>query len=241
LSEAVADENETKESDSISARENPQEAKRRITESKKLSPVQKKIVDLFNQDLSPSEVIRKLGKRFGEEGHEYMSKEEFQHQIVAIRTIAEEEGVLHSRKRGTDENGSVRNIEEVNRKFNDDLDRQISGTLPKGYIHQLGTPGDILLSTGVPNLPIELSSTRLEEKSKQENHPFNIADLRDLPKALQNPVAIFAYGDPTKAQNIIVEIQSGGNNYLVGLLFPSDENKLTVNFIKGLFPKNTSS
>ena len=58
---------------------------------------------------------------------------------------------------------------------------------------------------------------------------------------MQNPVAVFAYGDPTKAQNIIVEIQSGGNNYLVGLLFPSDENKLTVNFIKGLFPKNTSS
>ena len=241
LHEAVVDENQVKESDSISSRENPQEAKRRITESAKLSPVQKKIVDLFNQDLSPSEVIRKLGKRFGEEGHEYMSKEEFQHQIVAIRTIAEEEGVLYSRKRGTDKNGSVRNIEEVNRKFNDDLDRQIAGTLPKGYIHQLGTPGDILLSTGVPNLPIELSSTRLEEKSKQENHPFNIDDLKDLPKALQNPVAVFAYGDPTKAQNIIVEIQSGGNNYLVGLLFPSDENKLTVNFIKGLFPKNTSS
>ena len=46
LSETVADENQARESDSISARENPQEANRRIAESKKLSPVQKKIVDL---------------------------------------------------------------------------------------------------------------------------------------------------------------------------------------------------
>ena len=62
---------------------------------------------------------------------------------------------MFSRKRGTEENGSVWNIEEVNRKFNDNLDRQIAGTLPKGHIHQLGTSGDILLSTGVPDLPIE--------------------------------------------------------------------------------------
>ena len=65
-----------------------------LLKAKKISPVQKKIVDLFNQDLSPSLIIRKLS--FGKEGHEYISKEEFQHQIVAIRPFAENEGVLHA-------------------------------------------------------------------------------------------------------------------------------------------------
>ena len=50
------------------------------------------------------------------------------------------------------------NIEQVNIKFNEDIDRQITGNLPNGYIHQLGTPGNILLSTGIPDLPIELSA-----------------------------------------------------------------------------------
>ena len=130
------------------------------------------------------------------------------------------------------------NIEEVNRKFNNDLDRQIAGTLPKGYIHQLGTPGDILLSTGVPNLPIELSATRLEKKSKQEIHPFDIADLKNLPKELQRPIAVFSYGNPQKAQNIIIEIQSKGKNYLVELSLNYNRNGLDVNSIRGLFPKD---
>ena len=135
---------------------------------------------------------------------------------------------------------SPQDIEEVNRKFNDDLDRQIAGTLPVGYIHQLGTPGDILLSTGVPNLPIELSSTRLEEKSKQENHPFDIADLKNLPKLLQEPIGVFAYGNKDNAQNIIIEVQQNGRNYLVGLSFNFEHDGLIVNSIRGLFAKETA-
>ena len=131
-------------------------------------------------------------------------------------------------------------IEEINQNFNDDLDRQIAGTLPKGYIHQLGTPGDILLSTGVPNLPIELSATRLEEKSKQENHPFNIADLKNLPKMLQKPIGVFSYGNKDNAQNIIIEVQQNGRNFLIGLSFNFEHDGLIVNSIRGLFAKETA-
>jgi len=129
------------------------------------------------------------------------------------------------------------NIEEVNQKFNDDLDRQIAGTLPKGYIHQLGTPGNILLSTGVPNLPIELSATRLEEKSKQDNHPFDISTVKNLPVALQKPVGVFSYPDPSVI-NVIVEIQKDGKNFLVGLYINSTYRGIAVNNIRTLFPKD---
>ena len=60
-------------------------------------------------------------------------------------------------------------IEEINDKFNIELSMQVEGILPKGHIYKLGYPCNELLSTGFPNLPIELSSTRLEEKSRQKS------------------------------------------------------------------------
>ena len=133
------------------------------------------------------------------------------------------------------------NIEQVNIKFNEEIDRQITGNLPNGYIHQLGTPGNILLSTGIPNLPIELSASHLTKKANQKNHPFNIADIKNLPEALQKPIAIFEYGDKSKAQNIIVEIEKDGKNFLVGLSLNSDYRGIAINDIRGLFPKETAN
>ena len=40
-------------------------------------------------------------------------------------------------------------------------------------------------------MPIEMSSTRLEEKSKQENYPFEISELKNLVRELQSPIAVF--------------------------------------------------
>ena len=130
----------------------------------------------------------------------------------------------------------------VNRQFNDELQRQVDGTLPKGHIYRLGRPGGVLLSTGFPDLPIELSSTRLEEKSRQRNHEFDIADVRDLAKAINNPLAVFSYGNKDKAQNIVVEIERGGKKFVVGIsLNPVVGGRnLEVNSIRGLFPKDNA-
>lgn len=73
-------------------------------------------------------------------------------------------------------------LDKDNERFNNELQQQIDGTLPKGHIYKMGMPGKILLSAGVPNMPIEMSSTRLEEKSKQDNHPFEISELKNLVK-----------------------------------------------------------
>ena len=130
----------------------------------------------------------------------------------------------------------------VNRQFNDELQRQVDGTLPKGHIYRLGRPGGVLLSTGFPDLPIELSSTRLEEKSRQRNHEFDIADVRDLAKAINNPLAVFSYGNKDKAQNVVVEIERGGKKFVVGIsLNPVVGGRnLEVNSIRGLFPKDNA-
>ena len=133
------------------------------------------------------------------------------------------------------------NLETVNNQFNSDIDKQLNGDLPNGYIYQLGKPSNILLSTNIPDLPIELSASHLNKKANQENHIFDIQDLKDLPYALNNPVAIFEYGDKDKAQNIIVEIQKDGKNFLVGLSLNYHHDGLDVNSIRGLFPKETAN
>ncbi|GBU24511.1 hypothetical protein R83H12_01142 [Fibrobacteria bacterium R8-3-H12] len=41
--------------------------------------------------------------------------------------------------------------EDANNRFNNELQKQIDGTLPKGHIYSLGYPGEILLSAGIEN------------------------------------------------------------------------------------------
>ena len=129
-------------------------------------------------------------------------------------------------------------ISEINDEFNRELEQQIDGKLKAGHIYQLGNPSDILLSTGIPNLPIELSASHLDLKSKSNNHPFALFEVKNLPNALQNPIAVFRYGDAGKAQNIIVEIKHGDKDFLVGLHLNQRKDGLTVNSIRGLFPKD---
>lgn len=127
-------------------------------------------------------------------------------------------------------------IEEINRKFNKELSMQMAGILPKGHIYNLGRPCKILLSTGFPDLTIELSSTRLEEKSRQKNHPFNLNVVYDLVLALQDPLAVFYYGDKRTSQNIIIELYYNCKCFLVGIFFLCDKSRVSI---RGLFPKDT--
>ena len=103
-------------------------------------------------------------------------------------------------------------LEETNGRFNGELQRQIDGTLPKGHIYRLGMPGDVLLSAGIPNLPIELVAARLTHKSNQENHPFDLSEVRDLPEAIQNPLAVFRSATHIGSKVILTRLTQGNKN-----------------------------
>lgn len=118
------------------------------------------------------------------------------------------------------------------------MEAQKRDNLSSGHVYYPGYPSDILLSTKIPNLPIELSATHLNKKSNDKDYLFDISSLRDLPEALQKPIAIFRYGDPHKTQNIIVEISKDGKNFLIGLHFNLRQNGILINLIRGLFPKD---
>ena len=77
-------------------------------------------------------------------------------------------------------------------------------------------------------------------RCSDKKHLFDLDDVKGLVNALQHPIAVFAYGDKSKAQNVIVEIERDGKNFLVGLRFNSDYRGVRVNDIRGLFNKDTA-
>lgn len=60
----------------------------------------------------------------------------------------------------------------------------------------------------------------------------------DLVDELQKPMAVFSYGDKTKAQNVIVELTHDGKQFVVGVHFNHNRNGITVSSIRGLYPKD---
>ena len=133
-------------------------------------------------------------------------------------------------------------VKKANDRFNEELELQVKGELEEGHVYKLGMPSEILLSTGVPNLPIQMSAQRLEDKATKSGHNFDIAEVKDLVNAIQKPIAIFEYGDRNKSQNLIVEIQKDGKNFIIGLsLNPVVKGKaLEINSVRNVFPKDNA-
>lgn len=140
------------------------------------------------------------------------------------------------------ESREQRELRQVNARFNEQLQQQIDGQLPEDHVYQMGKAGAILRSTGVANLPIELRAKRLKDKATKYGHNYSLAEVRDLPKALQTPVAVFAYGDPSKAQNIVLQLRSGEKNFIVGLsITPTvGGRRLEINSVRNVFPKDNA-
>lgn len=134
-------------------------------------------------------------------------------------------------------------LSDINELFNLRLQQQIEGKLVKGYTYKLGNPNAILQAAGIPDLPIELQALRLSDKSMQENHPFDLSEIKNLPTALQDPMAIFEYGDKSKAVNLITELEYNKEKFLVGLFIQPKVlgNVLQINAIRNIFPKQTLS
>jgi len=129
-------------------------------------------------------------------------------------------------------------FEETNKRFNAELERFLNGTLAKGHVFKLGLPRKILRATGFPTeQEIELTASRLKEKSQAKRHPFNPADLKNLVYAINEPVAVFSYGEKQKAQNVIIDIKQGKNNYLIGIHFNQQHRGIIISDVRGIFPK----
>jgi hypothetical protein len=137
------------------------------------------------------------------------------------------------------------NLEEINSQFNNELQLQIDGKLPKGHIYKLGKPEEILQSAGIPDLLIEATAKTLAEKSNpnyKNPHPFDLSEVKNLPKAIQNPIMIFDSKTRKYSKVILTELKSKGINFVVAMEINhkkgANKNVIEVNSIRSLYPKD---
>ena len=117
----------------------------------------------------------------------------------------------------------------------------VRGELADNHVFFLGLPGEILKKCGFPeHKVITLTSSRLKQKSTQENHSFSPLNIKGLDKALQTPVAVFEYARSgnNDMQNVIVDITQNEKHFLAGIVFNKKQNGFEVSNIRGLFPKD---
>jgi hypothetical protein len=98
----------------------------------------------------------------------------------------------------------------MNDRFNYELE-QLTPKNADSKVFDLGKLSNILLNAGIEDKPLKLYGNKL--LAKMNKHNFKATDLRDLPNAINDPIAIFK-GNRPGSFAILTEIVIGNNNVL---------------------------
>jgi hypothetical protein len=169
-------------------------------------------------------------------GETYKLMKDIEREItIAARRSADVRGVLKDGQLAIERY----TLESVNETFNKSLQDQIDGKLNDQHVYQMGMPSGILQSAGIPNLPIEMSARRLLHKSQQSNHPFDLSDVKNLPNAIDDPIAVFDSTRGSDSKVILTELQHSTGNFLVVLdVGDANRNKTISVEVKSVYPKD---
>lgn len=125
------------------------------------------------------------------------------------------------------------NLEEVNRRFNGRLDELTEENADEVRL-ELGMPNRILKASGIPGKPMVLYGNKIIKKANK--HGFAPTDIKNLPKVLQSPIAVFE-GSHKDSFAILTEMSIGGKNVLVSIE-TNKKGELDFNIISSVFGKN---
>lgn len=152
---------------------------------------------------------------------------------------AEEDDVLYR------EGDNLDDIESVNERFNERLDELVDNPNQKDRILHLGNSSKFLQEGGISDAEIILEYDKLVRKSVESyknRHPYSIEDIKDLPKAISSPIAVFVNTNGNNDHVILTELKKDGKNFIVAIKTSRQNRKggviLTVNEIVTLFPKD---
>lgn len=129
-------------------------------------------------------------------------------------------------------------IEEVNRKFNEDLQKLNEDNADK-VILWLGSPSNILLAAGVEHKPMKLYGNKVIKKMKK--HGFALEELQDLPNAVANPIAVFDNYGREGNRTILTELRSQERNIMVAVTLEKNSVDVDFNIVSSVFGKGASN
>ena len=136
-------------------------------------------------------------------------------------------------------------IEDVNGRFNERLEELDKDRNQKDRILHLGYPGTFLLNGGIADGEIVMDFDKFVRKSSENYkhpHPFTADDIKDLPKAINAPIAVFESSSHEGDNVILTELKKNGRNFIVVIRAKKQNRKggivLEVNDIQTLYPKD---
>ena len=128
-------------------------------------------------------------------------------------------------------------LEEVNQRFNEELENLTEENADKVTLW-LGKPSDVLLSSGIENKPLKLYGNKVIKKMKK--HGFALDELRDLPKAVADPIAVFDNLGRFGNRSILTELTTEQGNFLVTIDMGKGEKDVDFNIVSSVFGKGKS-
>ncbi len=140
---------------------------------------------------------------------------------------------------------SLWGVDDVNERFNHELDKLIKGNLPENHVFNLGYPEKKLLEAGFCNCPIELRAKTLIIKSSKTykgSHPFSLAEVKSLPRAINEPIAVFQSLTHSSSRVLLTTITSNNANLVVAIEMARTLKRagtvVCINDIRSLYPKD---
>jgi hypothetical protein len=124
-------------------------------------------------------------------------------------------------------------LEAVNARFNEELET-LTPENANSKVFNLGKPSEKLLAAGIPNNPFNLYGNKLIKKAQK--HGFNISDIKDLPKAMANPIAVFE-GNHKDSFVILTELDINGNK-VIASVETNKKGEIDINLISSVYGKS---
>ena len=128
-------------------------------------------------------------------------------------------------------------LEEVNERFNEELGG-LTEENAQSVILNIGRPGMILRSSGISDMPIRLYGNKLMKKIRK--HGFEASDVKDLPMAINNPIAVFNNYGNERNRAVLTELITSQGNILVSLEWGKGSDA-EINIVTSVFGKGKSN
>lgn len=125
--------------------------------------------------------------------------------------------------------------EEVNEQYNSEL-AGLTEENADTKIFNLGRPSSILLSAGVEDKPMKLYGNKVVKKMKK--HGFALDELRNLPKAVADPIAVFDNIGRIGNRSILTELRTQKGNFLVTIDLGKGGDDVDFNIVSSVFGKD---
>ena len=145
--------------------------------------------------------------------------------------------------RGTEVHFSQRgeSLEEVTAAWRDSLARYKRGEFAsrreKNLDLRVGPTPAVLRMLGAKNADLVMTPGVLD-KVTREAHAISLAELKKLPEALHDPLAVFESATSSNSLVVLTELQEGRDNVVVAVHLTSESGRVGVSRITSLYGKN---